>query len=95
MRHVFEITLLWLALGPNTLPAQIAPDGTPERAIQDMLLASKPEDVEKHLPIATLDAIKALEPDDRRECEATLLSNSASLERRPSSTFQKMDTHSR
>src|SRR5258706_2127972 len=73
MRHVFEITLLWLALGPNTLPAQIAPDGTPERAIQDMLLASKPEDVEKHLPIATLDAIKGLEPDDRGECEATLL----------------------
>ncbi len=73
MRHLLEIALLGLVLGSNDLAAQMAPDGTPERAIQDMLLASKPEEIERHLPVATLDAIKTLDPDDRRACEASLL----------------------
>jgi hypothetical protein len=80
MRCFFWIVLFSLLLAVSALHAQAAPDGTPERAIQDMLLASKPEEIEKHLPVSTLAAIKTLDPEDRREREASLLLGPRRLE---------------
>lgn len=53
--------------------AQAAPDGTPERAIQDMVQASTPEEIEKHLPLSTLEAVKTLDAQDRHAFEADLM----------------------
>jgi len=73
MRHARWIALLLLAWSAPCLLAQAAPDGTPERAIQDMALASKPEEIEKHLPVLILDDVKTLGAEDRRAFEASLL----------------------
>jgi hypothetical protein len=72
--------LLWMVFllyGPGTLwlRAQAAPDGTPERAIQDLALASKAEQIEKHLPLATLEAAKTLAAEDRQAFDAGLTAN--------------------
>ena len=65
------------------LRAQAAPDGTPERALQDLALASRPEDVERHLPVATVEAAKTLAPDDRRAFEAILVWRRGDLQNQP------------
>lgn len=68
---------VWMALllvsSAAGLVAQAAPEGTPERAIQDMALAKKAEDIEKHLPVATLDEVKTLDGEGRSAFEASLL----------------------
>jgi hypothetical protein len=73
MKYTLRIVLLLLAWSATWLRAQAAPDGTPERAIQDMALASKPEEIEKHLPVLILDDLKTLDAEDRRAFEASLL----------------------
>ena len=67
-----RITLLLLLSSAMRLFAQAAPDGTPERALQDLVFATKPEEIEKHLPVATLDRIKSLNADDRQAFESSL-----------------------
>ena len=47
--------------------------GTPEQAVVEILTATKPEEVEKHLPAAVVQEIESLDPADRRECEQRLL----------------------
>jgi hypothetical protein len=73
MKCSLWIALLLLAWSAARLLAQAAPEGTPERAIQDMALASKPEEIEKHLPVLILDDVKTLPAEDRRAFEASLL----------------------
>jgi len=68
-----SLWVLLLPLNSAALYAQAAPDGTPERAIQDMLLAGKPEEIEKHLPVATLDEVKTLSAGDRQAFDASML----------------------
>jgi hypothetical protein len=53
--------------------AVAAVDGTPEQAILDIVTATKPEVVEKHLPVVTVDAIRHLAPADRQAAEHAIL----------------------
>jgi hypothetical protein len=55
------------------LPALAAVDGTPEQAVLDVVTATKPEAVEKHLPVVTVDAIRHLTPADRQAAEHAIL----------------------
>jgi hypothetical protein len=73
MKRSWPLAMLLLAWNSTWLPGQAAPDGTPERAIQDGVLASKPEEIEKHLPVVLLDHVKTLDDEDRRAFEASLL----------------------
>jgi hypothetical protein len=49
------------------------PDGTPERALVDILTASKPETVERHLPESIRSALRTLSASERRAFEEKLL----------------------
>jgi hypothetical protein len=73
MKYSLWIALLLLPWSAIWLVAQAAPEGTPERAIQDMALASKPEEIEKHLPVLILDHVKTLDAEDHGAFEASLL----------------------
>ena len=73
---------LFCVIVPSVQP-QAAPDGTPERALQDLALASRPEDVEKHLPVATVEAAKTLNPEDRQAFEAILVWRQANPQIQP------------
>jgi hypothetical protein len=53
--------------------AYAALDGTPEQALIEVVTASKAEVVEKHLPVATTDAIRHLSAADRRAAEEEIL----------------------
>lgn len=83
MRHALWMALLLLPWAATELPAQAAPDGTPERAIQDMALASKPEEIMKHLPVSALDAVKTLDPEDRLAFETSLMWRQSSPGEKP------------
>jgi hypothetical protein len=52
-------------------------DGTPQQALVEILLATQPEIVEKHLPESIRQELRHLDPDDRRECESQLLIGNA------------------
>lgn len=73
MKYSLWIAVLLLTWSARWLRAQAAPEGTPERAIQDLVLASKPEEIEKHLPVLILDDVKTLDAEDRRAFEVSLL----------------------
>jgi len=72
MKYLLPIALGVLLWGEKPLLAQAAPEGTPERAIQDLALAAKPQDIERHLPVATMEAVKTLSAEDRRAFEMSL-----------------------
>lgn len=67
---------LWVALiltASSAAGASDVPDGTPEHAIVEILTASKPEAVEKHLPESVRSALRTLSESDRRACGDKLL----------------------
>lgn len=72
MNRSWQITLLLLLSSAPCLFGQAAPEGTPERALQDLAFATKPEEIEKHLPLATLERMKSLDADDRQAFESSL-----------------------
>jgi len=71
----------WIALALLSWigPALVgqAPDGTPERALQDLALATKAEEIERHLPVAIVERAKTLGAEDRMAYEANLVARPA------------------
>lgn len=65
----------WFLVVAATIPcsAMEFPEGTPERALVDILTASKPETVEKHLPESIRTAMRTLSASERSTCEQKLL----------------------
>lgn len=66
-----KLMLMWALTSSYIMAA--APDGTPEEALVEMALASKPEAVEKHLPESFREALHQLSPEDRTLAEQKML----------------------
>lgn len=70
-RAIFQVLFIAVAAGCAALAAV---DGTPEQALLDIVTTSKPEVVEDHLPVVTVDAIRHLAAPDRQAAEKAILS---------------------
>src|SRR5215472_18166801 len=57
----------------SSAAAAASPDGTPEQALVEIALASKPEVVEKHLPESFREALHRLSPEDRALAKQKML----------------------
>lgn len=69
-RAIFQVLFIAVAAGCAALAAV---DGTPEQALLDIVTTSKPEVVEDHLPVVTVDAIRHLAAPDRQAAEKAIL----------------------
>lgn len=77
MKGSWWIALILLSWTRPVVLGQAAPEGTPERALQDLALATKPEEIEKHLPVAIVERAKTLDAEDRAAFEANLVARPA------------------
>ncbi|PYX01144.1 MAG: hypothetical protein DMG89_02535 [Acidobacteria bacterium] len=71
IRTWFSATVLFVLVCDSF--SQIANASTPAEAVVEILTATKPDLVEKHLPEAVLSALRTLSTQDRMACERNLL----------------------
>ena len=65
--------LMWMLAVASSSVMAASPEGSPQQALVEIALASKPATVEKHLPESLLDDLQRLDPADRALAEEKLL----------------------